>query len=95
MRTHACLLLVAAVLAVQCGCSSHNPRPRTPDGRRLTDDYIRGRSDGVKQVYWNLQDHQRTKAAPESYRLYEVTIPEHWEDGVLVAPAQRVLRIQE
>ena len=88
-------LIVATALALLCGCANHNPPPRTPDGRKLTDDYLHGRSDGVKQLYWNLQDQQRTKSAAESYQLYEVTIPEHWENGVLVKPTKRILRIQE
>jgi hypothetical protein len=87
--------LVATALSLLCGCASHNPPPLTPDGRKLTDDYLRGRSDGVKQLYWNLQEQQRMKAAAESYQLYEVNIPEHWENGVLVKPTQRVLRINE
>lgn len=57
--------------------------------------YTMGRSTGVKQLYWNLQDQQRLKADSESYRLYEVTVPEHWEDGVLVKPTRRIIRIQE
>jgi hypothetical protein len=60
-----------------------------------TDGYTQGRGDGVKQLYWNLQDQQRTKEGSESYRLIEVTIPEHWEDGVLVKPTKRIIRIQE
>ena len=85
----------ACALLLVCGCANHNPPPRTPDGRRISEDYLRGRSDGVKQLYWNLQDQQRQKATGESYGLYEVTIPEHWEDGVLVKPTKRVIRIQE
>ncbi len=89
------VLTLTVALSLLCGCASSNPSPRRPDGRRLTDDYLRGRSDAVKGTYWNLQDQQRTKAASESYRLYELTIPEHSEDGVLVRPTKRVLRIQE
>ena len=87
--------LIATALALLCGCANHNPPPRTPDGRPLTDDYLRGRSDAAKKVYRELQDRQRTSASGEAYRLYEVTIPEHWENGVLVKPTQRVLRINE
>ena len=95
MKTNTRPFIVATALALLCGCANHNPPPRTPDGRKLTDDYLHGRSDGVKQLYWNLQDQQRTKSTAESYQLYEVTIPEHWENGVLVKPTKRVLRIQE
>jgi hypothetical protein len=88
-------VLAVAALACLCGCTHNDSALRTPDGRRLTPDYLRGRSDGAKKFYWNLQDQQRSKAPAESYRLYEVTIPEHWENGVLVERSQRVLRIQE
>ena len=88
-------LTFSTALALLCGCANHNPPPRTPDGRKLTDDYLQGRSDGIKGIYRNLQEQQRTKAATESYQLYDVTIPEHWENGVLLKPTQRTLRIQE
>lgn len=60
-----------------------------------TDGFNQGRSDGVKRLYWNLQDQQRTKDSAGSFRLLEVDIPEHWEDGVLVKPTKRIIRIQE
>lgn len=60
-----------------------------------TEGYNLGRSDGVKQLYWDLQRQQRQPAPTETYRLYEVTIPEHWEDGVLIKPSTHVLRINE
>lgn len=60
-----------------------------------TNGYTQGRSDGVKGRYWNLQDQQRTQEGSASYRLIEVTIPEHWEDGVLLKPTKRIIRIQE
>jgi len=60
-----------------------------------TNGYTLGRSDGIKQLYWNLQQQQREGQVPAPVRLYEVTIPEHYEDGVLVQPATRILRIQE
>ena len=60
-----------------------------------TDGYTQGRSDGVKKLYWNLQDQQRERPATDSYRLYDITIPEHSEDGILLQPTQRVLRINE
>ncbi len=63
--------------------------------KAYTDGYTEGRANGVKQLYWNLQDQQRGKAEAESYRLYEITIPEHWEDGVLVKPSTRIIRIQQ
>ena len=95
MKRNTYAFLVAAALSLLCGCASHNPPPRTPDGRKLTDDYLRGRGDGVKGIYWKLQEQQRTKAAAESYQLHDITIPEHWENGVLLKPTQRVLRIND
>lgn len=60
-----------------------------------TSGYTVGRSDGVKQLYWNLQDEQRQRPETDTVRLQEVIIPEHYEDGVLVQPSRRVLRITE
>lgn len=89
------ILLTLALLPSLHGCASHATRPTTFEGRRLSDDYLRGRSDAIKSTYWRLQDQQRLQPDSESYRLYDVTIPEHWEDGVLVKPTRRTLRIQE
>jgi len=64
--------------------------------KAYNDGYSHGAGDTVRQLYWKLQDQQRTKSDPESYRLYEVLIPEHLdEDGVLLKPTTRVIRIQE
>ena len=63
--------------------------------KAFTEGYTLGRAAAVKAYYWNLQDQQRVKADSDSFRLYDVTIPEHWEDGVLVKPTKRTLRIQE
>ena len=60
-----------------------------------TDGYTAGRSDAVKQTYWSLQDRQKERPAAEAFRRYQVTIPAHVEDGVLLQPTQRVLRINE
>ncbi|MGE3311206.1 MAG: hypothetical protein AB7O66_14655 [Limisphaerales bacterium] len=57
--------------------------------------YTRGRGDSVKSLYWQLVDHQRTREPATSHRLIPVTIPEHVEDGVLVKPSTRILRIQD
>lgn len=57
--------------------------------------YTQGRSDGVKQLYWNLQEQQRADPTEERVSLYEVTIPEHWEEGLLVQPTRRLIRIQQ
>lgn len=60
-----------------------------------SDGYTRGSGDSVKTLYWHLQDQQRTKADRESYRLFEVVIPEHWENEILLEPTRRTIRIQE
>lgn len=57
--------------------------------------YERGRGETAKTLYWNLADQQRNPRTTESFRLYEVTIPEHVEDGVVVKPSTRIIRIQE
>lgn len=88
-------LLAATLLPLLPGCASHGSGLRTPDGRPMSQDYQKGRSDGVKTLYWNLQDNQRTRQPEERYGSYEVVVPEHWENGVLVQPSRRVLRIQE
>ncbi|MCP5523233.1 MAG: hypothetical protein H7A46_16990 [Verrucomicrobiales bacterium] len=56
--------------------------------------YNLGRSDGVKDLYWHLQDQQRAADAAPSYLFPEVTIPAHSENGVLLEPSTRTLRIQ-
>ena len=64
--------------------------------KAYTNGYNLGRSDGVKTLYWNIQEKQRERQdSTSSVRLYEVTIPEHYEDGLLVQPSKRVLRIAE
>jgi hypothetical protein len=95
IQTHTVAMLAAAALSFLPGCASRSTSFRTPDGRPMSGDYQKGRSDGVKTIYWNLQDKQRTKPPEARYGNYEVIIPEHWENGALVKPSSRVLRIQE
>jgi len=63
--------------------------------KAYNDGYIQGSGNTVRQLYWKLQDQQQIKPDQESYRLYQVTIPEHYENGVLVKPTTRIIRIQE
>lgn len=63
--------------------------------KAYTNGYTLGRSDGVKQLYWNLQQQQCAQPGEDRFSLYEVTVPEHWEDGALVKPTKRLIRIQE
>lgn len=92
---HNAALLASAVLLLLPGCASRKSGLRTPDGRPMSEDYLRGRSDGIKGIYRNLQDQQRTKPPEESFGRQEVLIPEHWEDGVLMKPSRRVLLTQQ
>ena len=63
--------------------------------KAYTNGYTQGRSDGVKQLYWNLQQQQRAQPEPAPVGLYEVTIPARVEDGILLQPATRILRITQ
>jgi hypothetical protein len=65
------------------------------DKKAFEEGYTVGRSDGIKKIYWSLQDQQRSSATGESYQVIEVTIPEHWENGVLVKQTKRLIRIME
>lgn len=69
-------------------------RSRT-ERNAYTDGYTTGRADGVKRLYWGLQNQQQSQPEPAAVQTYEVTIPEHFEDGVLVQRSTRVIRIQE
>lgn len=57
--------------------------------------YERGQGAAVKATYWRLVEGQKEGQSAPSYRLYEVEIPEHYEDGVLVKSSRRTIRIEE
>lgn len=43
---------------------------------------IKGRSDGIKEIYWNLQEEQRTR--PGAKQTFEVSVPSHQAGGILL-----------
>jgi hypothetical protein len=52
--------------------------------------YDKGKSDAVKQQYWQKQRNQ-----VGSVRLYPVQLPEQRIDGVTFQPSTKLLRIEE
>ena len=58
--------------------------------RAYTRGFEKGRSDGVKQLYWNLQDLQRNPTGPA--REFEVVVPEHRDGGVLFKETKQTVR---
>ena len=51
--------------------------------------FIKGRSDGIKEIYWNLQEEQRN--AIGATQTFEVNIPEHRTGGVLLKPTPKTI----
>jgi hypothetical protein len=102
------LALLMTALPLFCGCASTGrpdggacPAPGDSafkskgEKKAYNEGYNNGRSDGLKRFYWKLQDQQRERQDQESFRTYDVVIPEHWENGILVQPSRRTIRIQE
>ena len=52
--------------------------------------FQKGRSDGVKQLYWNLQAEQRN--APGFPQTFEVRVPAHREGEVLFNETKQGIR---
>jgi uncharacterized protein YcfJ len=50
--------------------------------------FEKGRSDGIKQLYWNLQAQHRN---PPDQR-FEVTVPEHQDGGVLFNETKQTIQ---
>lgn len=60
--------------------------------------YEKGRSDAAKQQFQALNDRQRTPPQVEDaahVRLFEVPLPEHQINGVILAPSSATIRIQD
>ena len=59
--------------------------------------YQRGQSDAAKQLYWAQQALQKRQDGDEQGQvsLYEVPLPETTEQGAILAPRTRTLRIEE
>lgn len=50
--------------------------------RALEQGLVKGRSDGIKEIYWNLQEEQRNR--PGSGENFEVNVPGHQAGGILL-----------
>lgn len=53
--------------------------------------FQKGRSDGVKELYWNLQAGQRNPGLREIHLI----VPEHREGDVFINQTRRVIRLQQ
>ena len=51
--------------------------------------FQKGRSDGVKQIYWNLQAQHRNPLGPHHH--FEVVVPEHRDGGVLFKETKQTI----
>jgi hypothetical protein len=58
--------------------------------RAYTQGFQKGRSDGVKQLYWNLQAEQRNPPGPA--RAFEVRVPAHRDGDVLFDETKQTIR---
>ena len=59
--------------------------------------YQRGQSDATKQLYWAQQALQKRQDGEDQGQvsLYDVPLPETTEQGAILAPRTRTLRIEE
>ncbi len=59
--------------------------------------YDRGQSDAAKQLYWAQQNLQKRQDGEEQGQvsLYNIPLPETSEQGAILAPRTRTLRIEE
>jgi hypothetical protein len=57
--------------------------------------YDKGKSDAVKQQYWQYVSMQKQRNQVSSVRLYPVQLPEQRIDGVTFQPSTKLLRIEE
>lgn len=59
--------------------------------------YDRGQSDAAKQLYWAQQNLQKRQDGEDQGQvsLYNVPLPETSEQGAIIAPRTRTLRIEE
>jgi hypothetical protein len=60
------------------------------DQKAYVNGFQKGRSDGVKQLYWNLQAEQRN--TPGSFRDFELRVPAHRDGGVLFDETKQNIR---
>ena len=59
--------------------------------------YQRGQSDATKQLYWAQQALQKRQDGEDQGQvsLYDIPLPETTEQGAILAPRSRTLRIEE
>ena len=59
--------------------------------------YQRGQSDATKQLYWAQQALQKRQDGEDQGQvsLYDIPLPETTEQGAVLAPRTRTLRIEE
>ena len=59
--------------------------------------YQRGQSDATKQLYWAQQALQKRQDGEDQGQvsLYDIPLPETTEQGAILAPRTRTLRIEE
>ncbi len=59
--------------------------------------YQRGQSDATKQLYWAQQALQKRQDGDEQGQvsLYDIPLPETTDQGAILAPRTRTLRIEE
>ena len=59
--------------------------------------YQRGQSDATKQLYWAQQALQKRQDGEDQGQtsLYDISLPETTEQGAILAPRTRTLRIDE
>jgi len=70
-----------AAAGVLVGEGIHAWKTRS-DQKAYAQGFQKGRSDGVKQLYWGLQAEHRN--APPPYHTFDVLIPAHRDGGVLI-----------
>lgn len=59
--------------------------------------YTKGQSDSVKELYWAQQAQQKRQEQDENGRVsyYDIPVPEHTDNGAVIAPTTKTLRIEE
>lgn len=66
--------------------------------KAYTSGFDKGRSDAVKQQYWVMVNQQKAMEGDlfdENFSLFDIPLPEHTSDGVLLNPTMKTLRIDE
>ncbi len=61
--------------------------------KQFADGYQQGRSDTLKQGYWNREDSQLPSTGDAGVELYPIRLPEHVRDGAIMQPSTQVIPI--